>query len=112
MSTIVLAFRYLFSRPLAACLNLLLLSLGLASVTFVVLASEQVGRAFERDLAGIDLVVGAKGSPVQLILSSVFQIDVPAGNVALAQVQALADHPQVAQVIPPIIRSNRASATP
>jgi putative ABC transport system permease protein len=100
MSTIVLAFRYLFSRPLAACLNLLLLSLGLASVTFVVLASEQVGRAFERDLAGIDLVVGAKGSPVQLILSSVFQIDVPAGNVALAQVQALADHPQVAQVIP------------
>lgn len=95
-----LALRYLWARPLASALNLLLLTLGLASITFVVLASAQVGRAFERDLAGIDLVVGAKGSPLQLILAGVFQIDVPPGNVPLAEVQALASHPQVARVIP------------
>lgn len=95
-----LALTYLFARPLAAALNLLLLSLGLASITFVVLASAQVGRAFERDLGGIDLVVGAKGSPVQLILSAVFQIDTPTGNVPLAEVRSLAAHPLVAQVIP------------
>jgi putative ABC transport system permease protein len=56
--------------------------------------------AFERDLAGIDVVVGAKGSPLQLILAGVFHMDVPPGNVPLAEVQALATHPQVAQVIP------------
>jgi putative ABC transport system permease protein len=46
------------------------------------------------------VVVGAKGSPLQLILAGVFHIDVPPGNIPLAEVQALAKHPQVAQLIP------------
>ena len=100
MKTIALAFRYLWSRPLQALLNLLLLTLGLASITFVLLASEQIDRAFQRDLAGIDLVVGAKGSPMQLILAGVFHIDVPPGNIPLADVQELARQPQVAKLIP------------
>lgn len=100
MKTLALSFRYLWSRPLAALLNLLLLTLGLASITFVLLASEQVDRAFERDLAGIDLVVGAKGSPMQLILAGVFHIDVPPGNIPLAEVNKLAQHPYVAKLIP------------
>ena len=95
-----LSFRYLWSSPLAAALNLLLLTLGLGSMTFMLLVSTQNDHAFERDLAGIDAVVGAKGSPMQLILSGVFHIDVPPGNVPLAEVQALAQNPQVAQVIP------------
>ncbi len=99
-SLLALAFRYLWSRPLAAALNLLLLSLGLASITLVLLVSAQVDRVFERDLAGIDLVVGAKGSPLQLILAGVFHIDVPPGNIPLAEVQALQKNPQVAQLIP------------
>jgi putative ABC transport system permease protein len=95
-----LSWRYLWSRPLASALNLLLLTLGLASMTFVLIAQDQIDNAFERDLAGIDVVVGAKGSPMQLILAGVFHMDVPPGNVPLAEVQALAAHPQVAQVIP------------
>ena len=100
MKTIALAWRYLWSRPLGAALNLLLLSLGLASIAFLVLVGHQLNKAFERDLAGIDLVVGAKGSPMQLILSGVFHIDVPPGNVPLQAVQGLAGHPMVASVIP------------
>jgi putative ABC transport system permease protein len=100
MRTLALAFRYLWSRPLAAVLNLLLLTLGLASITFVVLVSNQIDRAFQRDLAGIDAVVGAKGSPMQLILAGVFHIDVPPGNIRLDDVQELAKKPQVKQLIP------------
>ncbi|MES3000628.1 MAG: FtsX-like permease family protein, partial [Pseudomonadota bacterium] len=100
MKTIALAFRYLWSRPLQAVLNLLLLTLGLASITFVLLVSEQVGRTFQRDLAGIDLVVGAKGSPTQLILAGVFNIDTPPGNIPLAEVQQLRQHPMVGRLIP------------
>lgn len=100
MKTIALAFRYLWSRPLAALLNLLLLTLGLASITFVLLVGEQVSRSFQRDLAGIDAVIGAKGSPMQLILSGVFHIDVPTGNIPLAEVRQIAKMPQIAQVIP------------
>ncbi len=95
-----LAWRYLWSRPLGAALNLLLLSLGLASITFLLLVGHQLNKAFERDLAGIDVVVGAKGSPMQLILSGVFHIDVPPGNVPLKAVKALEAHPMVASIIP------------
>ena len=100
MNVVAIAYRYLWSRPLATALNLLLLALGLASITLVLLVAEQMDRAFERDLAGIDLVVGAKGSPLQLILAGVFHIDVPPGNIPLAAVHTLAANPQVAQLIP------------
>ena len=100
MNVLTLSWRYLWARPLATALNLLLLTLGLASMAFVLIVQDQIDHAFERDLAGIDVVVGAKGSPLQLILAGVFHLDVPPGNVPLAEVQALATHPQVAQVIP------------
>ncbi len=100
MKIVVIAFRYLWSRPITAALNLLLLSLGLAAITFVLLTSEQMDQTFERDLAGIDLVVGAKGSPMQLILAGVFHIDVPPGNIPLGAVQELSQNAQVAKLIP------------
>ena len=106
MKTIVFAWRYLWSRPLAAGLNLLLLTLGLASVTFLLLASHQINQAFERDLAGIDAVVGAKGSPMQLILSGVLHLDVPTGNIALEAIGKLQANPQVAKVIPVSLGDN------
>ena len=42
MNTVVLSWRYLWARPLAAGLNLLLMTLGLGSITFVLLASHQL----------------------------------------------------------------------
>ena len=100
MKTIGLSWRYLWSRPLGASLNVLLLSLGLASITFLLLVSFQLSKAFDKDLAGIDVVVGAKGSPMQLILCGVFHIDVPPGNIPLKAVKALSANPMVASVIP------------
>ncbi|MBC7919443.1 MAG: ABC transporter permease [Rhodoferax sp.] len=100
MKSLFFAWRYLWSRPLGAALNLLLLSLGLGAITFLLLVGHQLNKAFDRDLAGIDLVVGAKGSPMQLILSGVFHIDVPPGNVPLKAVRALEQNPLVARAIP------------
>lgn len=100
MKLLQLSWRYLWARPLATVLNLLLLTLGLAAITLVLLTRAQLDRAFERDLAGIDAVVGAKGSPLQLILSGVFHLDVPPGNILLRDAQALAKDARVAQLIP------------
>ena len=100
MKVLTIALQYLLSRPLAAALNLLLLVMGLGAITFLLLVNTQLDQAFERDLAGIDVVVGAKGSPMQLILAGVFHIDVPPGNIPLAAVQELQQNPQVAQLIP------------
>ncbi len=95
-----LAWRWLWSRPWVAALNLVMLTLGFGSMLLLTLVSEQIEAQAQRDLAGIDLVVGAKGSPLQLILSGVFHIDIPPGNIPLQTQQQLAAHPLVAQTIP------------
>ncbi len=100
MKSVALAWRYVAARPLAALLNVLLLALGLASINFLLLVQHQVQASFERDLQGIDVVVGAKGSPLQLILAGVFHIDVPSGNIPLSEVRELAKNPQVKTLIP------------
>jgi len=100
MSLLKLAWRYLWAQPLTAGLNLMLLSLGLAAITFVLLVSEQIEAGVRRDLAGIDLVVGAKGSPMQIMLAGVFHLDVPTGNIPLATLETLLAQPLVARAVP------------
>ena len=100
VSTILYATRMLLARPGAAMLNALLLALGVASITVLLLVSTQMERSFEKDLAGVDVVVGAKGSPLQMILAGVLHVDVPAGNIPLEAAQELAKDPRVKQLIP------------
>ncbi len=95
-----LAWRYLWARPMLTALNLLLLSLGLAAIGFVVLVSEQLERGLKRDLAGIDLVIGAKGSPMQILLAGVFHLDQSTGNIPLATVEQVRAQRLVAQAVP------------
>jgi putative ABC transport system permease protein len=99
-SMIGLAWHYLWARPFAALLGIGLMALGVAAMTLLLLVSHQIERNFQRELAGIDVVVGARGSPLQLILSGVFHIDTPTGNVPLAAVKELAKNPQVKKLIP------------
>jgi putative ABC transport system permease protein len=100
MSLWRLSWRFLWARPLLALLNVALLALGLAAVSLVALTSEQVERGLSRDLRGIDLVVGAKGSPLQLILAGVFHLDVPSGNIPATTITTLTEHPLVETVVP------------
>lgn len=93
-------------RPLQTVLSLVLLALGVATLVFVLLAQTQLARQVTRDAQGIDLVVGAKGSPLQLILAAVYHVDVPTGNVPLAAVDALRANRYVAQVIPLALGDN------
>lgn len=95
-----LALKSLRHRPLPAALNLLLMAVGIAMMTFVLSASTQLADSALRDAQGIDLVVGAKGSPLQLILSSIYHVDVPTGNIPLAAQAQLAQNRMVKKVIP------------
>ena len=95
-----LSFAYLRARPLATALNLLLLALGIATITLLLLATSQLEERMSRDARGFDLVAGAKGSPMQLVLSAIFHLDAPTGNIPLAAAQALARSPLVKKSIP------------
>ena len=100
MTTLRLAFAYLASRPLATILHVLMLALGVATAAFLMLFTSQAEERLARDAKPVDLVVGAKGSPLQLILSSVFHVDMPTGNIGLEESKAISRHPMVASATP------------
>ena len=96
-----ISLSYLRARPLNTFLILMLLALGTATITLLLLASAQLEERMGRDARGIDLVVGAKGSPMQLILSAIYHLDIPTGNIPLAEASALAQRkPLVRKTIP------------
>lgn len=95
-----MAFAYLREKKLATALNVLLLSLGVGTIVTLVLILSQVEDRMDRDAAGVDLVIGAKGSPMQLILSSVFHVDVPTGNIPLGEASLIIAEPAVKKAIP------------
>jgi putative ABC transport system permease protein len=106
MNLASVSLSYLRARRLSTVLNILLLSLGVATITLLLLATSQLEERLQRDARGIDLVVGAKGSPMQIILSAIYQLDVPTGNVSWQQAQELARHRFVKKIIPLALGDN------
>ncbi len=79
----------LLERPLVNALNITVLAIGTAMLSVLIQFSGHMDRQLTRDLAGVDLVVGAKGSPLQLILSSLLHMDTPTGNIPFSEVERL-----------------------
>ncbi len=100
MNVFQLAWSYLRARPLGTLLNVLLLAIGIATIGFVRIVDREVADNLNRDAEGIDLVVGAKGSPIQLILSAIYELDVPTGNVPLSAMEKLKHDRRVRRVVP------------
>ncbi|MEM9985049.1 MAG: ABC transporter permease [Bacteroidota bacterium] len=100
MNLFVLSWANLKSRPLNTLMSLVLLTLGVSIISLLLMLNRQLESSFTKNLKGIDLVVGAKGSPLQLILASVYHIDNPTGNIPLHEAEELAAHPLVEKTIP------------
>ncbi|MDA8021168.1 MAG: ABC transporter permease, partial [Thermoanaerobaculia bacterium] len=95
-----LAWANLRAAPITSALNVGLLALGTATIVVLLLFSHQLDQTLTRDAEGIDLVLGAKGSPVQLVLSTVYHADLPTGNIPLAEAQRWTEDRRIAQAIP------------
>ncbi len=106
MNLLTLSLSYLRARALNTTLNVLLLALGVATITLLLLTMHQLEERMGRDARGIDLVAGAKGSPMQVILSAIYHLDVPTGNIPLAQARELAKHRMVKKTIPLALGDN------
>lgn len=100
MNLLNLSWANLRDKKLNSFLSALLLTLGIGIISLLLLLNKQLDEQFRRNLKGIDMVVGAKGSPLQLILSSVYQIDAPTGNIPLEEVERLQKNPMVKAAIP------------
>lgn len=100
MNLVRMAWRYLWVRPLVTLLTLAGIALGVALIGAVLTLRRETERTFQQEAAMFDVVVGAKGSPLQLVLSSVYHLDVPTGNVPYALYEKLKANPRIAMAIP------------
>jgi putative ABC transport system permease protein len=100
MNLFVLVWSNLVARPLNTVLNILLLALGLSIVIVLLVVNTQLSGKIARNARGIDLVASAKGSPLQIILCSIFHADFPTGNISLREAERVAKHPLVKKAIP------------
>ena len=100
MTWLRLALANLGLSPLTSAVNVVLMGLGTASIVLLLLAGTQLSETLTRDARGVDLVLGAKGSPVQLVLAAVYHADVPPGNMPQQEGERWATDPRVAAAIP------------
>ena len=100
MNLLQLSLSNLSLSPLSTAVNILLLSLGTGSIAILLIATHLLSAALIRDAADIDLVVGAKGSPLQLVLSGLYHADIPTGNIRLSEARTWMEHPMVESAIP------------
>jgi putative ABC transport system permease protein len=88
------------SKPLYTFLSVFIASLSIA----LLLGTQQLKRSFENqienNLGKIDVVVGAKGSPLQLVLASVLHLDNPTGNISYKEALKISKNPLIKSAIP------------
>jgi len=95
-----LAWKNIWFKPLNTALSLVLLTSSVAIISLLILIQDQFEKQFSSNINGVDLVLGAQGSPLQLILSSVYQVDAPTGNISYNEAKVWMNHPFVETAIP------------
>ncbi len=102
MNLFRLGWKNVTFKPLSMALSIILFALGVGLISLLFLLENQLQKNFEKNLGGIDLVVGAKGSPLQLILCSMYHIDAPTGNISIKEAKPFLNpkHPIIEESIP------------
>ncbi|MFN9746273.1 MAG: ABC transporter permease [Betaproteobacteria bacterium] len=100
--------RALLAIAWASALNrrgtLALVVAGIALATALLLGLERlrtdIRAGFSQSVSGTDLVVGARTSPIQLMLYAVFRVGGATNNVSMASLRAVESHRAVAWLVP------------
>jgi len=100
MNYLILIFASIKKQKLNALLTIILFTVSIGIAVAVLSFTEQLTKRLESTAQGIDLVVGAKGSPLQLILCNVFHADYPTGNIKLIDAEKISKHRLIKETLP------------
>src|SRR5262249_3359477 len=82
VNLVMIASKSIRQRWLASSLTALSIALGVALMVAVLVINGVVTRMFNQNATGFQLILGAKGSPMQLVLNTIYFLDRPIENVA------------------------------
>ena len=94
-----MSIKNILSKPLSSFISLALLTLGIGIISLLLQLNSLIKDQMDNNLRGIDMVVGAKGSPLQLILSSVYHVDSPTGNISYKEAEKISNNRMVGSSI-------------
>lgn len=100
MSLWHIAWSYLWNRKLTTALTVISVALGVGLISAVLTLRDETQRRFEEEGQSFDIVIGAKGNPLQLVLSTVYFLDAPTGNVDIEIYESLKGHEDVTGLFP------------
>ena len=106
MNDLKLIIASLKSRWLNCSLSIALTAFGVMLALLVIQFGSHIQNRLVTDGQGIDIVVGSKGSPLQLILSSVYHVDIPTGNIPYEEALKWSKHPHIRDSIPLALGDN------
>lgn len=106
MNPLSLAFAAVKSHKLNSILSVAGATAGIALLCAVFLLSQSLESGLKRNIEGVDIVVGAKGSPTQLVLSTIYHADIPTGNIEVDDAAKISKLPQVKTAIPVALGDN------
>jgi putative ABC transport system permease protein len=95
-----IAWNYLWNRKLTTILTIVSVSLGVGLITSVLLLRDETERRFVEEGQAFDVAIGAEGSTQQLVLSSVYFIGQPAGNIKYEEYEKVKSDPDVLAAFP------------
>jgi putative ABC transport system permease protein len=98
--TLTLAWKSLWNRRATALLTISAIAISVALLLGVQKLRTAARESFANTVSGVDLIVGARSGPLNLLLYSVFRIGDATANVSWKTYQKIATHPDVAWTIP------------
>ncbi len=100
MNTLTIAWKSIRQRRIASLLTALSVALGVTLMVAVLVVNSVIDRMFNQTASGYDLIVGAQGSPLQLVLSTVFRVGAPIENLPYRYYTELKKDPRIEEAIP------------
>ncbi len=100
MNLLTIAWKSIRKRRLASCLTALSIGLGVMLMVLVLVIFGAVNSAFSQRSVGYDLIVGPKGSDLQLVLSAVYRMQPPIENLPYMYLEQLKKDRRIISAVP------------
>ncbi|MTI95506.1 MAG: ABC transporter permease [Firmicutes bacterium] len=109
MGVLRVVFSNLANRKLSSLLTIVSVSVGVVLLIGILIISSALQQGAVAQGGGYDIIVGAKGSESQLVLSTIFHYDVPIGNICYEVYENLAQDERVTKAVPLALGDNYAN---
>ncbi len=104
-----LAIQSMLTRRVSVIIAILCVALSVMLLCGSWAVEVGIRQGFARSLAGTDVIVGARGSPINLLLYSLFQVGSPLESMDWSSYQRIAKNPEVSWTIPIALGDNHKS---